>query len=299
MKKTNLLLVASILGLGVGVLASCDFSDIKNAFGTKQELSKEETFRLEAATSLNLVANLNTTKTNLKLMKSNAISDNDANKIKEMLPTIDLILDNGSTFASTIVEEETILNEVTYQYKEVINFKNHLLQDESYTLIYNKTSKVENQDRDEIETFEKLEGYALIDENTKYEFVSLVTTESENNEQEMEREFKIILGNNSYVRVSEETEQERKENSTEFEYLLVENGVKKLQYSIGIEHEGNKDEIEYELDNKEYELVRKLINNEVIYQVYYEDEHRNDDLYLVAFKKVTLEDGTITYERIA
>lgn len=228
MKKTNLLLVASILGLGVGVLASCDFSDIKNAFGTKQELSKEETFRLEAATSLNLVANLNTTKTNLKLMKSNAISDNDANKIKEMLPTIDLILDNGSTFASTIVEEETVLNEVTYQYKEVINFKNHLLQDESYTLIYNKTSKVENQDRDEIETFEKLEGYALIDENTKYKFVSLVTTESENNEQEMEREFKIILGNNSYVRVSEETEQERKENSTEFEYLLVENGVKKI-----------------------------------------------------------------------
>lgn len=75
--------------------------------------------------------------------------------------------------------------------------------------------------------------------------------------------------------------------------------LKKLQYSIGIEHEGNKDEIEYELDNKEYELVRKLINNEVIYQVYYEDEHRNDDLYLVAFKKVTLEDGTITYERIA
>lgn len=298
MKKTNLLLVAGMLGLGVGVLASCDFSDIKNSISSNQELTKEETFRLEAATSMNLVANLNTTKSNLKLMKTNAISDTDADKIKEMLPTIDLILDNGSTFSSTLVEEETVINEVTYQFKEVINFKNHLLQDESYTLVYNKTSRVENEDRDEIETFEKLEGYALFDENTKYEFVSLITSEEESDEQEVKREFRIILGNNSYVKVSQETEQERNENSTEFEYLLVENGIKKLEYSIEIEHEGNKDEIEYELNGQEYELVRKLINNEVVYRIYYEDDHKDEDLFLVAFKKGTLEDGTITYERI-
>ena len=38
MKKTNLLLVAGMLGLGVGVLASCDFSDIKNSITSNQEL---------------------------------------------------------------------------------------------------------------------------------------------------------------------------------------------------------------------------------------------------------------------
>ena len=76
----------------------------------------------------------------------------------------------------------------------------------------------------------------------------------------------------------------------------------KARYELGyslFEHEGNKDEIEYELNGQEYELVRKLINNEVVYRIYYEDDHKDEDLFLVAFKKVTLEDGTIIYDRIA
>ena len=142
-------------------------------------------------------------------------------------------------------------------------------------------------------------GTSEVAEPANTEVDTAVVSEEESDEQEVEREFRIILGNNSYVKVSQETEQERNENSTEFEYLLVENGIKKLEYSIEVEHEGNKDEIEYELNGQEYELVRKLINNEVVYRIYHEDDHKDEDLFLVAFKKVTLEDGTIIYERIA
>lgn len=306
MKETKILLIGGMLALGLGTLASC-----KNApLGDETKLSNKEAFRLEAATSMNLVANLSSSPVSKKVLRANEISDSEATKIKEMLPTVDLILDNGASFLSTITEEETEINGTIYSFKEVITFKNSELKDETYTLVYNATEKVErdyddeenddekNDEDTEIETSKTMKGYAIYDQETMYEFVSIMNTEEDSEETEIERSFRINLNENSYVKVSQETEQEENENSTEFEYTYVENGDVKLNYSIEVENEGNKNEIEYEIGEKEYELVRLNQDNETTYKIYLEVDDKDDDHLLATFKKVVGEDGIITYERV-
>lgn len=303
MKKRNILLVTGLSVIVGGTLASCNSlggSDNQNT------LSKKESFNLEAATSLNLVSSLNNPATLRKFRNIQRVSEQDIAKVQDLLPTIDLILDNGSIFNSTLVEEETVIDGVTYAFKEQITFKNNELKDETYTLIYNKEviqdKEVDDDDEketkeEEIETVEILKGLAFIDEETKFDFYSISSNEVESDEQESERLFKINMNETTYVKVEQETEVEEGENSTEFKYTFVENGKKTLEYSLEIEKEGNEEEIEYELGGVEYELKREVVEGETIYKVFIEGQ-KDDDEVLITFKKIVNEDGTITYVQV-
>lgn len=299
MKKSNLLLTTLTLGLGAGALASCSFVNKENSTNNN-EITKTESFNLEAATSMHMVSNLG----NINTLRAANLTEEEANKVKDILPTLDLLLDNGSNFASTIFEEETIIDDVTYKFKEEFTFKNNNLEDEKYTLVYNKEilkEEIEEDEEDqekEIERSEKLIGFAIFEEETKYSFESISEIEQEEEEEECERYFKINLAEGSYVRVDQEIEKEQNENSTEFSYKLVENNVTTLEYSVEIEKEGNKDSIEYELNDIEYKLERKIDkDNNLIYEVSIENE-KDDSEKVAIFKKIVNEDGTVTYELI-
>ena len=291
MKKQNLFLALLTLGGGL-FLSSCD----EKAF-----LNNEETFSLQAVSSMKLLsaANFNSN----KMQRNNSFTEEEKQALINMLPQLDLFLNNGISIKSSIVEKETTINERTFTHVETISFTDNNLENTSYTLYYNIDKSLSNSEKDdgeiESETLEIISGYAkFTDDENYYEFLSYTETESEHDETEVERTFKIYQNktNNTYIEVKQENENESNEVSTEFEYRLVENGRTTLNYSVEIENKHNKDKIEYEFNNQEYEITRYTKDNESYYQVKYENEQGDNDYEVLALvKKIINEDGTISY----
>lgn len=291
MKKIKILGLG-ILTSGAILLSSCTSNSLKDLVhgGDNQNnvTTNSEAFLMQATSSLKLLSNIDLGSARL----SRSLNDTEINEIKEILPQLDLMLNNGTSFESSLTSKENVIEGVTYQYEEVVTFKDSNLIDVTYTLIYNANTK-EFKDDDEKVTVTTIEGVAKVDDVTYLPFVSITKTENEWDESETERTFKVNLNENSYVIVEESHEVEDDEIENEFEYTLINNGRKELEYSIEIEKEGFKDSIEYEVNNKEYELTR--VGDEYYVKV---KEGRNFVDY-AKFKKIINEDGSVIFELVS
>ena len=290
MKKIKILGLG-ILTSGAILLSSCTSNSLKDlVHGGDNEnnvTTNSEAFLMQATSSLKLLSNIDLGSARL----SRSLNDTEINEIKEILPQLDLMLNNGTSFESSLTSKENVIEGVTYQYEEVVTFKDSNLIDVTYTLIYNANTK-EFKDDDEKVTVTTIEGVAKVDDVTYLPFVSITKTENEWDESETERTFKVNLNETSYVIVEESHEVEDDEIENEFEYTLINNGRKELEYSIEIEKEGFKDSIEYEVNNKEYELTR--VGDEYYVKV---KERRNFVDY-AKFKKIINEDGSVIFELV-
>ncbi len=290
MKKIKILGLG-ILTSGAILLSSCTSNSLKDLVhgGDNQNnvTTNSEAFLMQATSSLKLLSNIDLGNARL----SRSLNDTEINEIKEILPQLDLMLNNGTSFESSLTSKENVIEGVTYQYEEVVTFKDSNLIDVTYTLIYNANTK-EFKDDDEKVTVTTIEGVAKVDDVTYLPFISITKTENEWDESETERTFKVNLNENSYVIVEESHEIEDNETENEFEYTLINNGRKELEYSIEIEKEGFKDSIEYEVNNKEYELTR--VGDEYYVKV---KEGRNFVDY-AKFKKIINEDGSVIFELV-
>ncbi len=290
MKKIKILGLG-ILTSGAILLSSCTSNSLKDLVhgGDNQNnvTTNSEAFLMQATSSLKLLSNIDLGSARL----SRSLNDTEINEIKEILPQLDLMLNNGTSFESSLTSKENVIEGVTYQYEEVVTFKDSNLIDVTYTLIYNANTK-EFKDDDEKVTVTTIEGVAKVDDATYLPFVSITKTENEWDESETERTFKVNLNENSYVIVEESHEVEDDEIENEFEYTLINNGRKELEYSIEIEKEGFKDSIEYEVNNKEYELTR--VGDEYYVKV---KEGKNLVDY-AKFKKIINEDGSVIFELV-
>ena len=291
MKKIKILGLG-ILTSGAILLSSCTSNSLKDfVHGDDNQnnvTTNSEAFLMQATSSLKLLSNIDLGSARL----SRSLNDTEINEIKEILPQLDLMLNNGTSFESSLTSKENVIEGVTYQYEEVVTFKDSNLIDVTYTLIYNANTK-EFKDDDEKVTVTTIEGVAKVDDATYLPFVSITKTENEWDESETERTFKVNLNENSYVIVEESHEVEDDEIENEFEYTLINNGRKELEYSIEIEKEGFKDSIEYEVNNKEYELTR--VGDEYYVKV---KEGRNFVDY-AKFKKIINEDGSVIFELVS
>ena len=320
--KKSLLLFGFMATLGLASLASCSYT---NSNKKGDYLSKEDSLSLQAVTSMSMIDttqykinkfnNFNSTYTKFNLLKSknnnNELTESEINDIKNILPTLDLMISNDSSFDSKIMSGsfKPIENDETkvFNTKEVITFLTSEGTKNSYTLFYDaaiknverdqnvKKEKSDIDDEKEIKTEEKIEGLAFLDESTYFPFVSSVETEIEDDEKEEEREFKIQTATNSYIEVKQEHEIEGNEVETEFEYKIVENGIVTLNYSVEIENEDNQVELGYEINDIEYELTKVNENGEILYKVEYENE-KTDKEALIVFKKEVDENGKVKYD---
>lgn len=290
MKKTNLLL---------GVFASLSIIAGATSCSSKGNFTSKEKQNVEVLTGIKLLESSFGGTNAIK--KAAVLGDTGVEEeIAQLLPSVDALLTNGTAISSKVEEVDTTVNEITYKFKETLNYKDSELKDASYTLFYNKTSisdKDSSEDKNEVETNEKLEGVVLMGENEYYPFKAISEHEQENDEVEFERSFVITIDETSYIKVEEENEKEGNETETEFSYLLVKNGKKELEYSISIENEGNNfNEVEYELNGIEYEVSKTKRDGTDVYKVEREGKHDQETTYY--FKKTILEDGTIKFDRI-
>lgn len=287
--KKSLIITSLFIGIS---LTSCNLSN------DEKVIKDDQKFTLQAATSLNLVKSIsNVNKFNLS--KKSDISENDINEIKEILPQLDLMLENGYTFNSQISEVNKEINNETYKYHEIITFKDLNKEYVTYNLFYNSPKEIKEVDDDEIEIKQVMNGVATFDNNNYYSFISLSESEKEDDELEDKRIFKINMNNESYIKVEESYEIEGKEIENKFKYTVVENGIKTLEYKVKQEIETNKEKLEYELNDIEYKLVKEFDkdNNRTIYIIKYENEDLDKEFKL-KFEKIVLENGDVIFNQI-
>lgn len=287
--KKSLIITSLFIGIS---LTSCNLSN------DEKVIKDDQKFTIQAATSLNLVKSIsNVNKFNLS--KKSDISENDINEIKEILPQLDLMLENGYTFNSQISEVNKEINNETYKYQEIITFKGLNEEYVTYNLFYNSPKEIKEVDDDEIEIKQVMNGVATFDNNNYYSFISLSESEKEDDELEDKRIFKINMNNESYIKVEESYEIEGKEIENKFKYTVVENGTKTLEYKVKQEIETNKEKLEYELNDIEYKLVKEFDkdNNRTIYIIKYENEDLDKEFKL-KFEKIVLENGEVVFNQI-
>ena len=297
MKKTLFVIsLLSMLGLGAVMLTSCDLGKDTTKLGDVEiptTSKKENTF--QATTSVSLLNSINKAgalkaHNPLKLSKdfnSKSVQED----LTQVLPQLDLMMDNGFDISSNVEEVSTEIEDKTYTIKETVSYKNFDNETVTYSLIYNARSH-EERDDDEIEKYTYMEGYVLLND-ANYEFTSVMKNEQEWDEEEVERNFRINLNNNSYIFVESSMENEGNENEEEYEYTYIENGRKVIEYSIEIEKEGFKDSIEIEYNEKEFEVSRTERDGKILFFVKLKEGRDYRD-YLT-YEKVIGDDGSVSY----
>ena len=297
MKKTLFVIsLLSMLGLGAAMLTSCDLGNETTKLGDVEiptASKKENTF--QATTSVSLLSSINKTEAlkahNPVKLSKDFNSQSVQEDLTQVLPQLDLMMDNGFDISSNVEEVSTEIEGKTYTIKETVSYKDFDNETVTYSLIYNARSH-EERDDDEIEKYTYMEGYVLLNE-VNYEFTSVMKNEEEWDEEEVERNFRINLNNNSYIFVESSMENEGYENEEEYEYTYIENGRKEIEYSIEIEKEGFKDSIEIEYNEREFEVSRMERDGKILFFVKIKEGRDYRD-YLT-YEKVIGDDGSVSY----
>lgn len=148
MKKVNLLV--GLFGSLALIAGATSCSSLTGTIGNQDgNFTAHEKQNVEALTGIKLLESTFSANPSIKKARNIEASETiDTTDIEKVLPSIDVLLNNGSIIESTVTEEETIINEVTYSYKEVITYKDSELKDATYTLVYNKESFENNKDHD-------------------------------------------------------------------------------------------------------------------------------------------------------
>lgn len=292
--KNKIVLLMSLLTLG-SQLIGCNHSP--STKGTA-DLTSKESLALEAVTSLNLLSTGGMGKRLLK-QANPTLSNEEEKEMEQLLPQLDLMLENGFSFKSEKTAYNEAIGDVIYANKEIISFNETSGEKATYSLFYNEKENVIEQDEDETETKSYIEGVVSFDESEFFSFSSILKTEKEEDEYEEKREFIVHKDEQSFVKVEQIYEMEGNEKETKFEYEYVKDGIKQTEYSFNFENEGTRSKIEYEFNNLEYELEKYIDSSskETIYKVKYENEENNIETTL-HFKKIVSNDGTVHYEKI-
>ena len=225
-----------------------------------------------------------------------AFSEEEKLEVEEVLPAVDLILTNGSTFKSTLVESTN----GDYSYEVIISYLDVSGRPYEYSMFFNILKDKTYKDEDETTHIVKYSGIMMLD-MAGYEFVSTLTEEQEGHETESEMSTVVYLNasKTSYIQVEQSTENELNESEESFEYEVWEKGVLDKNFEITTEINKNKKYIETEVNDISYKTELIDSENKTIFK-FSKEKDLSD---FVQFEKLTItnpEDGSIkvTYVEI-
>lgn len=283
MKKILSLVALSVLGVS---LASCSNSNNSNYLGVNNTINTKQIVGYQMVTSSTLLTN-NTT---ISLVKRAA---SEIDQTISFLGSLDLALNNSK---ESLKIESVVSDKEEYQTKEVVSFTDLQNKEANLIIYYNSINNTSVED-DEKEEKNIITGI-LVKENKEYYFNSVKEIEEEKDESDYEIETKIFTSEDkkSYVYTSISRGIETNEIEEEYEYKVIKNNKEVSSYSYSKEVEDNEIEIELEYDNKEYEVTEFSKDN----KQYIKIEEKADDSKKVikVYEKVTLEDGTVTYNLV-
>lgn len=229
------------------------------------------------------------------------ISDESKTKIEELLPSLDLLLENDGSFKSEVLTSDR----ENYQVKQVVSFQGLAMERSEYTMYYNvidekvKTEIDDDDKTEETETTKKFVGVAVLDE-VEFPFTSVIETKTEQDEYEEEMKFVIETGVDSYISVKQEIEKEDGEYEEENHYKVVENNLTIYEFSIESEEEkvNQETDVKLTLDGIKYKFEIYQKDGETFIEAKVENTDEK-----VTYKKIVKTDEetgqkTVTFEQV-
>lgn len=270
MKKNYLF--APLFGLLFLTSCSGNFIGGSSSTGGHNNLKSENIFAYQAATSIGMIAQIDTPTTS-PLGLQRAVSEDLIEKVKTYLPTVEAALTGNQLLTNA---EEQVSDREGYQYKIIVSYNDINLNLESFTMYYNETLIEEDYDHEdnELEQEFTMEGIIIID---GFEYQMHGEKELENDE--YETNFYYQFDSNTIISV----EQQIENTETEFEYKIIQNGRTVLEYSI-------------EVENNEVELETKDTTGK--YELKFEIEKRNGSQYIKAKIEQNHQEDVIYFEKV-
>lgn len=219
------------------------------------------------------------------------VSATEEEEIKSLLSQFDTIIDNNNNYTTKSV----VSDDVNYNYREDVTFKDLTEKECTYSLYYNQVSEKLEEDKDEKETTVTYSGVAK-NELATFDFTLVTEEEVELNEKEIQTTLKLFTNadHSNYTKVESSYEIDGEETENEYKYQIYENNKKISEYSIEIEKDPTKNEVELELtyNNKQYEVTKYEQNNDTFFKVELEFSEVEKEY---VYKKVITETG-VNYE---
>lgn len=174
---------------------------------------------------------------------------------EEVDKSVSILNNTIALFSKEIVTVESESDRPGYSSMKTITF------DENTYVVYiaapevlSSDSSVSTSDSSNSETSTEYHGIVLANEK-EYAFTSSFESEIEDQETETENEFKLIVDENSFIKIETGTEIEAAESEVSFAYTIVENGVEVDSFEAEKEIEGEEASIKVTLaDASEYDF---------------------------------------------
>lgn len=204
-----------------------------------------ELYAFEAATSIGLLSEINSTPTlSLISPKFAAASDTTVEELKGYLPSVESALLGEDILLSSTIEASDLEG---YTTKMTVSYTDIALNASSFTMYFNETILVDDDDddwddhhhhgHDDQEQESWIDGIVILGEDTY-----TIRGEKEIDGDEVEVKFIYQISDTTYVMV----EQEKEAGEQEFAYKLIENGATSYSYSLEVEH----NEVELKVKDK-------------------------------------------------
>ncbi len=242
-------------------------------------LSSKEASTLSYQTVSSLVTLTNHTFTPLKF--KNQISEASKNKIEELLPTIDLLVNNASF--KTVIKESDLEE---YYVKQEITYLD-LTNNSNTFFIYYNVSDTENEVKsNDVEIVSSLQGIIIFDDQ-EFAFEGQNEIEKEKNEEEEELKLKIYVDESkaNYLNVKQEIEKEIDEIEEEYKYEVYENNSLVSYFALEKENKKQNEESEIKLllDDIKYSFEFYKENDDEFIKVKIEGDKNSQE---VIYKKI-------------
>ena len=276
----------------------------------KEEITPSQVFNMQAVTGLAMANPVASSAINA-LNAYSEFGEEDIAIIQEALPTVDLVLDNESHFASVVKIVNLDVDGTTYKYEESIRYLTGDFQEASYRLLYNIEGE-EEEIPEESEEIVESSAETEVSEETQDEEVlssedSLPSKGSERHSDEKEEshhdeheheedkherdEDKIkststligiaYLDEETYVPFYSRVESEVEEDESETEREFVLQTGERSRITIQEEHEIEEDEEEHELSYSITENGRL----KTFYKLDIEQKEKKDEITLKTKKQ--------------
>ncbi len=241
-KMKKILIPIALVGVMTLTIAACN---LQNKGPMTKEEGERQTYAFSAVSAGGIISAMNNQVAGGKSVAafSQVTEDETIDMLNGYMSVVEgLLVDGGYSM------KEEASDRVEYAIMAQVSYTDMTGEKMGYKMYYNEVDVNERVDKEdfeiEIETKAKLEGVIVID-GVDYPIEGNTKSEVEDDENEVETTFKVVLGENDYLLINSEVSLERNESEQSYSYMLYKDGKMAVKSIFEMEQESDETEIEF------------------------------------------------------